>query len=67
MFKPQTNVAVSLDTKTGKISLYNYDSSAQTEFARKVQDAIADQVRLAYGTSISFERPPHPVYDCFGP
>jgi hypothetical protein len=67
MFKPQTNVAVGLDTKTNKIFLFNYDSSAQTEFARKVQNAIADQVRLAYGTSISFEPPPHPVYDCLGP
>jgi hypothetical protein len=67
MFKPQTNVAVSLDTKTSKIFLFNYDSSAQTEFARKVQNAIADQVRLAYGASVSFEPPPHPVYDCLGP
>jgi hypothetical protein len=67
MFKPQTNIAVSLDTKTSKIFLFNNDSSAQTAFARKVQNAIADQVRLAYGISISFEPPPNPVYDCLGP
>jgi hypothetical protein len=67
MFKPQTNIAVSLDTKTSGIFLFNNDSSAQTAFARKVQNAIANQVLLAYGTSISFKPPPHPVYDCLGP
>ncbi len=66
-WKPDTNVSVGLETETHKIFLFDFNSPTQTDFARRVQKAITDQVRLTYHATINFEPPPHRVPDCLGP
>ena len=58
------DVIVVLDIKARSVSLYQHYGHP-TDYTKKVEQALTNQVREKYGASLNFV--PHPTHECMGP
>ena len=60
-------VDVILEPESQTILVHDFNASGQTQFTRKVEASIEQEVRATYGANLQIKPPKEPIHDCLGP